>query len=151
MQKIKVLFVVCSTLFFASQSAHANNCAIQALTAAKAAGNNTTVLKQLYNTYFGEPFAQHAAGVAWNNPNYDRAAQIERAQNAVLTLAHHLAPYADATFIWSGSLGNFRLGTEHGVVIIHLAGKGCMMTDVCISDKGCLSSYIPKSNLTAQK
>jgi hypothetical protein len=155
MQKMGVLFLVCSTLFFNTAPAQANDCAIQALAAAKAAGNNTTTLKQLYNTYFGEPFARHVAGAAWNNPSFDQAAHRERVQTAVLTLAHHLAPYADATFTWKGNIGAFVLitdsGTERGSVKVYPSGKGCMMTDVCIGNKGCLSSYVPKSNLSAQK
>jgi hypothetical protein len=155
MQKMGVLFLVCSTLFFCAVPAQANNCAIKALAAAKAAGDNTTTLKQLFIIYFGEPFARHVAGAAWNRPNFDQAAHLERVQTVVLTLAKHLAPYADATFSWSGNIGRFVLitkhSTEHGVVQVYPSGTGCMMTDVCIMGKGCLSSYVPKTDMTAQK
>jgi|GEM_PF-3654858 len=144
MQTLKVL-LVSTTLLLGAVSAHANSCAIKALAAAKAAGSNTTILKQVYNEYFGEPFAKRVAGAAWNNTNFDQAAQIERAQTAVLTMAHHLAPYADASFSWRGNTGTFVLGTERGSVTVYPSGKGCMMSDVCIKDKGCLSSYVPKT------
>jgi len=154
MQTLKVL-LVSTILLFGTVSAHANSCAIAALNAAKAAGNNTTTLKQLYNEYFGEPFARHVAGAAWNNKNFDQAAQIERAQTAILTLAHHLAPYADATFSWKGNIGTFVLSTEHrterGSVKVYPSGVGCKMVDICVKDYPCLSTYVPKSDLTAQK
>lgn len=152
MQKIKVLFVVfCTTLLFSTAPVFANGCAVAALNAAKAAGGNTTTLKQLYNTYLGEPFARHVAGASWNSPSFDKQAQVERAQSAILTLAHHLAPYADASFSWKGNIGTFVHGTERGVITVFPTGKGCLMADICMKDKGCLSSYIPKMNMTAQK
>lgn len=152
MQKIKVLFILAiTTLLFYTTPASAQNCAIAAIKAAKAAGNNTTTLKSLYATYFGEVFARHVAGAAWNNPNFNRTAQLERAETAILSLAHRLAPYADASFSWKGNIGSYILGSERGTVQVYPSKDGCKMVDVCIADKGCLSSYVLKNNVTAEK
>lgn len=152
MQKLKVLLLLVSTtLFFSETSAHAQNCAISAIKAAKAAGGNTTTLKGVYATYFGEVFAKHVAGAAWNKPNFDRAALVERAQNTILTLAHHLAPYADADFVWQGDIGLYTLNGERGTVRIYPSGDGCKLVDICIKGKGCLSSYVQKSSMTVEK
>lgn len=134
-------FTVISTLIFFTPPTHANECAMEVLRAAKAAGSNSSKMNRVYDLHFGEVFAKHAMGRAWYKPATSHQKQTEFARKRLTSIAGRFAKFANATFAWRGNVATVTLGKEVSIVTVHVV-SGCKIADICVKNTGCAAKAV---------